>query len=80
MPWGVTPSTTFPLVPNIKANFDSSAGEASRPYDLAALHASSQTAHTRPLDEPASTPSLTVRLVSFVPSLRTVKETVIGDD
>jgi hypothetical protein len=63
IPWGVPPSTTCPLVPNIKPNLDASTGAASRSYDLAALHASSQTAPPGPLDGPASTPSLTVRLV-----------------
>ena len=80
IPWGLTSSTACPFVPNIKANFDRSTGKAPRPYDLAALHASSQTAHTGPLDGPASTPSLTVRLVFFVPFLRFVKDTVVGDD
>jgi hypothetical protein len=77
IPWGLTPSTACPLVPNIKADFDRPPGDAPRSYDLAALLASSQTAHTRPLDGPASTPSLTVRLVFF---LRFVKDTVVGDD
>lgn len=80
IPWGLAPSTACPLVPNIKPNFDRSTGEAPRSYDLATLHASSQTAHTRTLDGPVSTPSLTVRLVFFVPSLRFVKDTVVGGD
>lgn len=80
IPWSITPSTTCPPVSNINPNFDGSTNEAPGSCDLAALHASSQAAHTGPLDQPASTPSLTVRLVSFVPSLRFVKETVIGDD
>ena len=80
IPWGLTSSTACPLVPNIKANFDRSTGEAPRSYDLATLHASSQTAHTKHFDGPVSTPSLTLRLVSFVPSFRFVKDTVVGDD
>jgi hypothetical protein len=80
IPWGLTSSTACPLVPNIKANFDRSTGEAPRSYDIVTLHANSQTAHTKPLDGPVSTPSLPVRLVFFVPYLRVVKDTVVGDD
>ena len=79
IPWSITPSTTCSLVSKFEPNFDGSTNEAPASCDRAALQPSSQTAHTRPLDGPALTPSFT-GFVFFVPSLRFVKETVLGDD